>query len=185
MFKRHVKGQNKPQRFTNSICFRVQFLFYIIKNRFGPKYSKTVWEKMMFSQRYLSSKVILIHNILSLVSDCSEIFFSFFQKIGWTMKKTLSTKISLHCTVPDQVEIHLHSDPFIRVGHAFFSKERNVLAFFSKERNILAFFCILYKKNAAFFAFFYVLYKRTLSSLRSFTFFIKEICVLYVLLRSL
>ena len=116
MFKRHVKGQNKPQRFTNSICFRVQFLFYIIKNRFGPKYSKTVWEKMMFSQRYLSSKVILIHNILSLVSDCSEIFFSFFQKIGWTMKKTLSTKISLHCTVPDQVEIHLHSDPFIRVG---------------------------------------------------------------------
>ena len=58
------------------------FLFYIIKNRFGPKYSKTVWEKMMFSQRYLSSKVILIHNILSLVSDCSEIFFSFFQKIG-------------------------------------------------------------------------------------------------------
>ena len=100
MFKRHVKGQNKPQRFTNSICFRVQFLLYLIKNRFGPKYSKTVWEKMMFSQRYLSSKVILIHNILSLVSDCSEIFFSFFQKIGWTMKKTLSTKISLHCTVP-------------------------------------------------------------------------------------
>ena len=46
-----------------------------------------------------------------------------------------------------------------RVGHTFFSKECNVLAFF------------------------YVLYKRMPHSLRSFTFFIKEHCVLCVLLR--
>ena len=57
--------------------------------------------------------------------------------------------------------------------------------FFSKERNILTFFCNLYKKNAVFFAFFYILYKRTLHSLRSFTFFITENGVLWVLLRSL
>ena len=49
----------------------------------------------------------------------------------------------------------------MKVGHAFFSKERNVLRSF-------AFFCI-----------------RTLCSLRSFTFFAKERCVLRVLLRSL
>ena len=49
----------------------------------------------------------------------------------------------------------------IRVGHAFFSKERNVLAFFS------------------------VLYKRTQRSLRSFALFIKERGVLCVLLLSL
>ena len=62
-----------------------------------------------------------------------------------------------------------------RVGHVFFSKERNGLVFFSKERNVLMFFCVLYKKNAAFFI------KRTLPSLRSFTFFIKECCILCVL----
>ena len=51
------------------------------------------------------------------------------------------------------------------------------LAFFIKRmlRSLRSF----NKKNAAFFAFFYILYKRTL---RSFTFFIKERCVL---LRSL
>ena len=61
-----------------------------------------------------------------------------------------------------------HDDGFVvkgwpigRVGHTFFSKERNVLAFF------------------------YVLYKRMRRSLRSFTFFIKERGVLCVLLRSL
>ena len=55
------------------------------------------------------------------------------------------------------------SDPD-RVGHPFFSK----------ERNILVFFCVLFKI--------------TKRSLRSFTFFIKEcgvLCVLCVLLRSL
>ena len=50
---------------------------------------------------------------------------------------------------------------FCRVGHPFFSTERNILAFF------------------------YVLFKRTRCSLRSFMFFIKECCVLCVLLRSL
>ena len=49
---------------------------------------------------------------------------------------------------------------FCRVGHAFFSK----------ERNILEFFCVLYK--------------RTQRSLRSFAFFIKESSVFCVLLRS-
>ena len=44
----------------------------------------------------------------------------------------------------------------------------------SFQRTQCSFFCVLYKKNAAFFVFFYVLYKRMLSSLRSFTFFIKE-----------
>ena len=51
----------------------------------------------------------------------------------------------------------LHS----RVGHQFFSKERNVSAFFS------------------------VLYKRTLRSLLSFTFFSKERCILCALFRPL
>ena len=46
-------------------------------------------------------------------------------------------------------------------------------------------FCVLLHKNVAFFAFFYILCKRTLCSLRSFTFFAKECCVLCVLLRSL
>ena len=49
----------------------------------------------------------------------------------------------------------------VRVGHALFSKECNVLAFFC------------------------VLYKRTRLSLRSFALFIKERGVLYVLLLSL
>ena len=44
-------------------------------------------------------------------------------------------------------------------------------AFFSKERNVLAFFCVLFK--------------RTRRYLRSFAFFIKECGVLCVLLRSL
>ena len=61
-------------------------------------------------------------------------------------------------------------------------------AFFSKELNILVFFCVLlrsFEKKAVFFAFFCILYKRTLRSLRSFTFFLKECCVLCILLRSL
>ena len=49
-------------------------------------------------------------------------------------------------------------------------KERNVLRSFAKEQNILGFF--------------YVLCKRTLPSLRSFTFFAKERCLLCFLLRS-
>ena len=49
-------------------------------------------------------------------------------------------------------------------------KERYVLRSFAKERNVLAFF--------------YVLCKRTKRSLRSFTFFAKECCILCVLLRS-
>ena len=102
----------------------------------------------------------------------------------------------------------------IRVGHPFFSKERNVLTFFcvlSKEQNVLAFaffikrtlhslyfftffikercgLCVLLHsllKNAVLFAFFYVLYKRMQRSLHSFTFFIKECGILCVLLRSL
>ena len=40
---------------------------------------------------------------------------------------------------------------WIRVGHLFFSKERNILAFFP----------VLYKRTKCFFAFFPVLYKRT------------------------
>ena len=50
-------------------------------------------------------------------------------------------------------------------------KERNVLRSFAKERNILVFF--------------YVLCKRMLRSLRSFTFFAKERCVLCALFSSL
>ena len=42
-----------------------------------------------------------------------------------------------------------------------------------------------FEKNLAFSAFFYILCKRTLCSLRSFTFFAKECCLLCVLLRSL
>ena len=48
----------------------------------------------------------------------------------------------------------------VRVGHAFFSKESNVLAFF----------CVLYKRMG--------------HSVRSFAFFIKESGVLCVLLHS-
>ena len=40
------------------------------------------------------------------------------------------------------------------------------------------FFCVLLQKNVAFFAFFYALCKRMLHSLRSFTFFPKERCML-------
>ena len=81
-----------------------------------------------------------------------------------------------------------------RVGHVFFSKERNVLhsfaffckrmlrssrsfTFFVKERCILCVLLRSLQKNVAFFAFFYVLCKRTLRSLRSlrsFTFLRKE-----------
>ena len=64
-----------------------------------------------------------------------------------------------------------------RVGHAFLSNERKVLRSF-------AFFCVLLHKNGAFCAFFSVLCKRTLYSLRSFTFFAKECCILCILLRS-
>ena len=60
-------------------------------------------------------------------------------------------------------------DDFRRVGHSFFSKERNILAFFT----------ILYKRTERIFAFFPVLYKRTEQSLycraeefRSVTFFV-------------
>jgi hypothetical protein len=53
------------------------------------------------------------------------------------------------------------------------------------KKKFVTFFYVLLQKNDAFFAFFYVLCKRTLRSLRSFTFFAKERCVLCVLLRSL
>ena len=49
-------------------------------------------------------------------------------------------------------------------------KKGNVLRSFAKERNVLAFF--------------YILCKRMLRSLRSFTFFAKECCVLCALFRS-
>ena len=90
----------------------------------------------------------------------------------------------------------------MRVGHAFFSKECNVLrsfAFFAKECCVLCILLRSLQKNVAFFAFFYVLKKRmqkspktrkkerkrTLRSLCSFAFLIKECGVLCVLLRSL
>ena len=85
----------------------------------------------------------------------------------------------------------LLSPQYYRVGHPFFSKERNVLALFSflykrMRRSLRSFlffikecgiFCILFhslQNNGTFFAFFYVLNKRKWRSLRSFTFFIKE-----------
>ena len=58
----------------------------------------------------------------------------------------------------------------VRVGQTFFSKERNVFSF---------------QKNATFSHSFAFFLKRMLRSLRSFKFFIKERCVLCVLLCSL
>ena len=51
-----------------------------------------------------------------------------------------------------------------RVGHAFFPKERNILAFFCVLAKECCVFCVLLcslEKNAVFFAFFCVLKKRT------------------------
>ena len=59
------------------------------------------------------------------------------------------------------------------------------LAFFCKRTKHSRVLLRSLRKNVAFFAFFYVLCKRTLHSLRSFTFFAKECCVLCVLLCSL
>ena len=60
-----------------------------------------------------------------------------------------------------------------RIGHAFFSKERNALAFFGalykrmwRSLRSFAFFI----KECAFFAFFHILYKRMRRSLRLFWF---------------
>ena len=69
-----------------------------------------------------------------------------------------------------------------RVGHPFFSKERNVLAFFCvlykrAERFLRSFAFFIKERN--FFAFFSVLYKRMAHFLRSFTFFIKERNILF------
>ena len=47
----------------------------------------------------------------------------------------------------------------MRVGHAFYSKERYVLRSFAKERCALCVLLHYLQKNVAFFAFFYVLCK--------------------------
>ena len=57
-------------------------------------------------------------------------------------------------------------------------------AFFCKRTKRSCVLLCSLQKNKTFSAFFYVLCKRTLRSLRSFTFFAKECCVLCVLLRS-
>ena len=62
----------------------------------------------------------------------------------------------------------------MRVGHAFFSKERNVLRSFAKEHCVLCVLLRSLQKNVAFFAFFYGLCKRKVHSLRSFTLLRKE-----------
>ena len=59
-----------------------------------------------------------------------------------------------------------------------------ILLFGEKNAAFFAFFNVLFEKNTLFFAIFYVLCKRMLHSLRSFTFFAKEHCILCVLLRS-
>ena len=77
----------------------------------------------------------------------------------------------------------------------FFIKEHGVLCvllrsiFIGKRTQRSAFFCKRTKRSSVLLhslqknvAFFYVLCKRTLRSLRSFTFFAKECCVLCVLL---
>ena len=73
------------------------------------------------------------------------------------------------------VSIQLQSSLSDRVGHAFFSK----------ERNILAIFWFFFKRTLHSRLLLRSLYKRKLHSLRSFTFFIKERCILCVLLCSL
>ena len=91
--------------------------------------------------------------------------------------------IYIHLYISIYIYIYLYIYIFnkrTRAGHAFFSKECNVLRSFEKERNVLRSFAkernIL--RSFAFFC------KRLLHSLRSFTFFAKERCVLCVLLRS-
>ena len=101
--------------------------------------------------------------------------------------------VCVHCI---QGGVIFWDSSFSRVGHPFFSKERNILAFFPilykrkesflhsfpffiKEQNDL---CVLFrslKKNVPIFAFFSVLYERTFRSLRSFPCFIKDRNVLF------
>ena len=59
-------------------------------------------------------------------------------------------------------------------GHAFFSKECNILRSFAKEGCVACVLLRSLQKNVAMFAFFYVLCKRTLRSLHIFTFLRKE-----------
>ena len=98
---------------------------------------------------------------------CADIMES---RLGGSYLTEMQQLRGQHKTLPEIVEFFLAKVGLqysyrgyidIRVGHLFFSKERNVLAFFS------------------------VLYKRMRRSLRSFTFFIKECGVLCILLRSL
>ena len=94
------------------------------------------------------------------------IFYSSLYSVHCTVGRELSSKYSLDY----RKELNLtHFTFFVakcthtlhcRVGHPFFSKERNVLGFFS------------------------ILYKRMRRSLRSFLFFIKERGILCVLLLS-
>ena len=87
------------------------------------------------------------------------------------LKKNLKFFIAIYIYIYIYISIYIYIYIYkkrTRVGHAFVSKERNVLRSFAKER------CVLlhsFQNYVAFFAFFYVLCKRTLHSLRSFTFF--------------
>ena len=65
------------------------------------------------------------------------------------------------------VSIYISLYIYIYLYKYILKKECNVLRSFAKERNVLAFF--------------YILYKRMLRSLRSFTFFGKDCCVLCIL----
>ena len=95
--------------------------------------------------------------LLQCIIFCLDSFLQLWHCITFCLDSFLRL---LHCIIfcLDSFLLLLH---FSRVGHTFFSKERNVLAFF------------------------YILYKRMRRSLHFLTFFLKECGVLYILLRSL
>ena len=105
---------------------------------------------------------------------------------------------SMHCHFPCLIVSRLYRISVCRsqnvlklhfqtgLGKHSFQKNATFLpsfVFLSKERNILAFFCVLYKKCCILCVLLHS-NKRTLRSLHSFTFFIKERGVLWVLLHS-
>ena len=135
----------------------------------GKKHGKHLWLYALFKHTF-NGQILKIW-VLPLKKHCFRPprKTSSQQKLGWEeVFRGLK-----QCFVKKWVHKGLNSG-LGSVGTRSFQKNAKFLssfAFFSKELNVLVFFCILYK--------------RMQHSLKSFTFFIKECGVLWVLLHSL
>ena len=120
-------------------------------------------------------------------TQCSLRSFWFYKKNvkEWCILKVPKVLFAIYIYISIHIYIYIYIYLYISISlylYISISIYIYIYIYWKKERGLGM---RSFQKNAHLLAFFCVLYKRTLCSLHSFMFFIKERCVLCILLRSL